>query len=750
MKKLLLILTVLFTQCTQPKFEFNGNLEIIDAKTGRPSGWLFSINPSQDKEYIVKLDSTIKQSGKFSVSIEKIGNNPQYNAIDFPVDKIFEGDEITLKGFVRTENVKSGYAGLWMRFHENGKVLALNNMQGKGLKGTQPWKLVSITLPYDRTRVTELHLGGLLVGDGKAWFDNLEILINGKPVNEAKFKDKVLTKSDADTAYKSSSGIKDIKLNDQQVVNLTLAGQFWSFLKYHHPSVAKGEYNWDAELFRLLPRVIASKDNKMLSKNLESFLDKLPKPSTCKECSKALLAKYEITPNYGSLLNASVLSASLTEKLAGIKDNRNNSSNYYVKMGTSGNPEFMNEKSYASMTYPDVGYRILSLYRYWAMINYFFPYRNVIGEDWNLVLTSSLPDFINAKNELDYSLATLKIIARVKDTHANIYSFNKALNEFKGKNAVPFEAKFIENKLVITALHTDTLDVKEKLAVGDIISKINGFGIDELVKKFLPYTPASNYDTQLRNISRDFLLRSNKGRVKLTILRQGNSFEYGTPMGPLQLGYKDPLNDNAEAYKLLDNNIGYVFPGKYKNSMLSHIKKAFQGVKGIIIDMRCYPSDFMPFSFGSYLKDRESPFAKFTLGSISYPGSFRFGLPIKNGNFFYENGGRENYFKGKVIVLVNSTTQSQAEYTTMAFQSAANVRVLGSTTAGADGDVSSIILPGGIATMISGIGVFYPDGFPSQRVGVKIDYKVYPTIKGISAGKDELMEKAIEILNNSW
>ena len=52
--------------------------------------------------------------------------------------------------------------------------------------------------------------------------------------------------------------------------------------------------------------------------------------------------------------------------------------------------------------------------------------------------------------------------------------------------------------------------------------------------------------------------------------------------------------------------------------------------------------------------------------------------------------------------------------------------------------------------MISGKGVFYPDGSPSQRVGVKIDYKIYPTIKGISAGKDELMDKAMEILNHSW
>jgi C-terminal processing protease CtpA/Prc len=96
-------------------------------------------------------------------------------------------------------------------------------------------------------------------------------------------------------------------------------------------------------------------------------------------------------------------------------------------------------------------------------------------------------------------------------------------------------------------------------------------------------------------------------------------------------------------------------------------------------------------------------------------------------------------------VIVNAVTQSQAEYTTMALQSSSNVTVIGSTTAGADGDVSSIVLPGGISTMISGLGVFYPDGTPTQRKGVKIDVVVKPTIAGIKAGRDELLEKAMEL-----
>ena len=49
--------------------------------------------------------------------------------------------------------------------------------------------------------------------------------------------------------------------------------------------------------------------------------------------------------------------------------------------------------------------------------------------------------------------------------------------------------------------------------------------------------------------------------------------------------------------------------------------------------------------------------------------------------------------------------------------------------------------------MISGIGVYYPDGTETQRVGIVPDIEVKSTIEGIKKGKDELLEKAIEIIN---
>jgi C-terminal processing protease CtpA/Prc len=79
----------------------------------------------------------------------------------------------------------------------------------------------------------------------------------------------------------------------------------------------------------------------------------------------------------------------------------------------------------------------------------------------------------------------------------------------------------------------------------------------------------------------------------------------------------------------------------------------------------------------------------------------------------------------------------------MAFRSAPGAIVVGSTTAGADGNVSPIPVPGGFRTAISGIGVFYPDKKPTQRVGVIPDLEVRPTITGIRARRDEVLEAAV-------
>jgi C-terminal processing protease CtpA/Prc len=194
---------------------------------------------------------------------------------------------------------------------------------------------------------------------------------------------------------------------------------------------------------------------------------------------------------------------------------------------------------------------------------------------------------------------------------------------------------------------------------------------------------------------------------------------------------------------LIDSEIAYLYPGSIKNEFLPRIMPEVLKTKGLIIDFRCYPSDFIVFSLSEYLLPQPTRFVKFSSGSITTPGLFTFATEFTVGK------ANPDHYKGKTVIIINEITQSSAEYHTMAFRTAPGATVIGSTTAGADGNVSRVVLPGGINSMISGIGVYYPDGAETQRIGIVPDIVVKPTINGIREGRDELLEKAIALINGS-
>ena len=55
-------------------------------------------------------------------------------------------------------------------------------------------------------------------------------------------------------------------------------------------------------------------------------------------------------------------------------------------------------------------------------------------------------------------------------------------------------------------------------------------------------------------------------------------------------------------------------------------------------------------------------------------------------------------------------------------------------------------MPGGLFALMSGIGVFYPDLRPTQRVGIVPDIVVEPTIATVRAGRDPVLEEALRVI----
>jgi len=733
MKELLTLLIFITTSlCCQGQQteKFNLGFESQQHENSLSDGWV------KWGSYETIIDS-MTFSGKKAGKITSSEAGDAFGAIIYHIPANYAGKVIRLEGYMKIKNVDGGYAGLFLRVDGDGTALAFDNMESQNITGTKDWKKYSITLNYS-DEAKAIYLGGILRGKGEAWFDDFVLTIDDKNVQTLKEVKQEVAKATLDREFDVGSKITISELTPQKIDNLELLGKVWGFLKYHHPEIAKGNYNWDYELFRFLPQYIAATNEQKRDRRLITWVDSIGTIEPCEKC---------ISIDENAFLKPDLKwiekqSNPLKERLRNIHRNRSQSTHYYIGMAPGvGNPVFKNENAYSDMPYPDEGFRLLSLYRYWNMINYFFPYKYLMDKDWDLTLKEYIPKFLNAKNELEYELAALQIIADIQDTHANLNDGGDKVEEWKGIYYPPIHVRFIENKLTVTDYYNPELKEQTGLELGDVITKINGKPVDEIIIEKSDYYPASNVPTRLRNLSAD-LLRANTEQLSISYTR-GNS---GERSKNLQLYPRDSLNiyrfyrrDNKKSFKILDNNIGYITLKSIKQEDIPEIKDQFKNTKGIIIDIRNYPSTFVPFSLGSFFVSSSTPFVKFTQGSIETPGQFTF----RSGSEIKSQG--ETY-KGKLVVLVNEITVSQAEYTAMAFRAGENSTIIGSTTAGADGNVSNIVLPGGLSTWISGIGVYYPNGEETQRIGIVPDVVVKPTVEGIRQNRDELLEKAIELI----
>jgi C-terminal processing protease CtpA/Prc len=531
----------------------------------------------------------------------------------------------------------------------------------------------------------------------------------------------------------------DSNLSKQQVENLYVLAKVWGFIKYHHPVVAKGKNNFDEKLFKVLPPIAEAttteKRNELLLNWINSLGDE-NKYDVTKEIpnDKDVLVK----PSLSWLNDKTLFTTAVSEKLNNIYLHRNQGNNAYVKLLANLNPGFEGEDKYANMQAGDNNLQLLALFRYWNIIEYFYPSKYLIKENWDDVLNEFIPLFAGGKSILDYKLTCLKLINRIHDTHATITG-DKEVGKYFGEKYSIARGRIIGGKLIVSSLIDMELAKEEPVQLGDEILTINNKTIAERRKEMEPLLCASNESVADRNFASYLLLRGNDDALAITYNHEGE-----IKTGKLKLYPLDVFNTAARKilsnpmYKFLNDSVGYITLANIQKSALKTIFETFKNTKGIVIDIRNYPADFVPFDLAYFLKPASSPFVKFSFGSISNPGLFTYTKPLTNGS------QNSDYYKGKIVILVDEKTVSQAEYTTMALRTAPGAIVMGSQTAGADGDVSSVPFPGGFSSWISGLGVYYPDGKITQGVGIVPDIVVRPSQDGIKKGLDEVLERAIQ------
>ncbi|MFT4626891.1 MAG: hypothetical protein ACI8PZ_005572 [Myxococcota bacterium] len=666
-------------------------------------------------------DTEVRVEGSGAQRLTRDGSSPDtWSSLTHAAPLEVAGKELTLRGRLRTADV-SGRAGLWVRVDGLEGPLAIDNMRRQPVAGTTDWQRVSVSVPLT-AGARRIAFGSLLVGTGTLWMDDLELRVDGKPIGKLPRQPPELTVLDTDTEFDGDSGIHLTALSPVQVDHVALLIKAWGLVKYTHPAVLAGQHQWDYALFRMLPAVLEAGDASTAAAAIDAFiatLGELPASDT------SIPEAVHLAPD---LEWVDAAPEPLATTLRALWENRSsNGDNFVFGVGRGiGNPVFRNERSYPEPKLPDPGYRILALARVWTVVQLWSPYRDELDVDWHELLASAVSEAVAADSAEAYERWLLRVLGEVKDTHTNLWG-GRPHQPPGGDCRASAEVRFLDGQAVVWRSE------EEDLPVGSVIDTLAGRPVSDWVAEWRPMYPASNDAAQLRAIGQ-MLLTGECVPASLTGSHLGEPFALSVPRTE-----RKPLawtHDHGGGVQLLTDDIAYFAMSAADTVSAKDVLKAAKHSRGLVLDLRNYPSEFFVFSLGRHLVAEPTPFVRFSSVVAGTPGATTLGEPLRL-------TPKRPTYAGRVVVLVDETTQSSAEYHAMAFRQAPGALVVGSQTAGADGNVSGFPLPGGYRTMISGLGVFTPEGGRTQRVGIVPDIVVVPTAAGLAAGRDEVLEGAL-------
>ena len=171
---------------------------------------------------------------------------------------------------------------------------------------------------------------------------------------------------------------------------------------------------------------------------------------------------------------------------------------------------------------------------------------------------------------------------------------------------------------------------------------------------------------------------------------------------------------------------------------------ALRDAPGLIFDLRGYPNG-TAWPIAPWLTDHEVVTARFRALERHGPDPDAYSERRFRQTARPRPKGR---YRGEVVVLIDEDAISQAEHTCLFLEAAGGATFIGGPTNGANGDVTAVVLPGGVSVGFSGQEVTHADGRQLQRLGIQPHLRVEPTLASVRAGRDEVLEAALRFLRD--
>jgi len=496
-------------------------------------------------------------------------------------------------------------------------------------------------------------------------------------------------------------------VEEARVARLAGLAKVWGAVKFFHPYLAYRDIDWDKALIETLPKVNAAKTPKEYETAVNQML---------------------------AVLNDKSTRATIEAE---------------TKPETPASQVAQKDKPYADMEFPSVEYRMLALFRYWNVINYFFPYKKLIGQSWETVLPRYIPKFEANKDAADYQMTVRELVTEMRDSHGGTRNANASM-ERMGMFQPGVFVGYVEEQSVVTKVLDDNSPIK----VGDVILEIDNEPIEERREALARYI-ASSTPQWLERLVHFRLLLGPKDSVAKVRVRgtdgQGRVVALRRSLSIMDPKLADALKRSTPVVEVLPSGFGYVDLARLQGGEVDKMFETIKNTPAVIFDMRGYPNG-TAWSIAPRLTEKKNVVAAlFSRPFLEAPSmsdseyaytpeySFAQKIPERKGDVY----------KGKVVMLINEDAISQSEHTCMFFEAATDVTFIGTPTAGANGDITYMVLPGNLQVSFTGHNVRHADGRQLQRVGIQPTIRVAPTIRGIIEKRDEILERAIKFLSET-
>jgi C-terminal processing protease CtpA/Prc len=375
----------------------------------------------------------------------------------------------------------------------------------------------------------------------------------------------------------------------------------------------------------------------------------------------------------------------------------------------------------------DEGVRLGDVVIAWNVFQHFYPYFDVVKVDWDDVLTRSLGRALSDRTEDEFLRTLGWLVARLDDGHGGVYH---ALQRKLGRP--PFGVEWVENKAVVTA----SRDASFKR--GDVVLAVDGKKAEDILKQEEEYLSGSPQWKRFRSTSQFGL--GTAGTKSLAKLRRGRE----VLEVPFERTVQAPVSDTPGIPPIdkLEDGVLYVDLSRASWEDINARIQELAAARGVIFDLRGYPKgNHRVLCHLLTEPDTSSAWMKIPLVV----------LPDREGWTYQDEGWHlptaEPRIGGRVVFMTDGRAISYAESSLSFVEHYKLGEIVGEPTAGANGNVNSFALPGGYSVSWTGMKVVKHDGSQHHTIGIQPTVPCRRTVAGVAARRDELLEKALEVIN---